>query len=251
MTYTVIEKHSNQYYLYEYRSQRINGKPRKIYVGYHGAIHLTTVQSVHLALQDPASDVSKLHRAYDTDQVIHVFDTETTGFSSRDQIWEYSALKIRIQKNDIEVMDEFYSRAYPDVEINPYAAEVTGMQRDYLRGYPPTREVYKIFRQWLGKDPMIAGQNIEFDIRMMNGSGRIRGYPMLTKQRSIDVLDIQKALHPDAKGFTLKDSMTREHISMTGDYHNAKADTMGTAQLLGKSAVKIDVIDRIKEKPMV
>lgn len=120
MTSLVVEQHGRGYYVYEYRSQRVDGKPRKFYVAYHGRLHLTTVESVKIALRDPESDVSKLHRAYDDQHVIHVFDTETTGFSQEDQIWEYSALKIRLLKNEIEILDEFYSRAYPDVEINSY-----------------------------------------------------------------------------------------------------------------------------------
>ena len=248
MSYFVVEKHGNQLYLYEYRSVRVNGQPKKVYVDYHGPVNETVTDRVHRDLADPETDISKLNDAFTHDRRITTFDLETTGLTNDDQIAEFSATKHRFRDGKLTEYASFYEGAWTDREFHPAATQATGKTRADYEGCRHTDEVNRDFRRLLGKCPKLAGFNLEFDTRMLNRAARGGGYPELTREKAIDAHDISRAIHPRARSHTLGSSLKRERITPEGKLHGARTDDRATARLIERYARKIDAISKIKPR---
>lgn len=245
MSYYVVEWHGHNPYLYQYRSEVRNGKRRKIFEKYLGRVHLDTHELVKHDLADPGTDVHRLHKFSHSGQAVYFFDTETTGFSNNDQVWEYTAIRGRFEgPSRVEVLGSFSERASVDVDFEPHASALSGMTREALVHHRHTLKVFRDFRHFLGKNPRMIGQNIEFDERMLNNMDQPAGYEPLRKDQSADLLDISKRLHPDAHGHKLEDQMKRARIRPNGAYHDARVDSEAVARLAEKYAASIDFLGK-------
>ena len=88
------------------------------------------------------------------------FDVETTGLSPmlRHRIIEIGAVKLE----DGTITTSFHSLIACDRPISKGAQRVHGITDDMLNGQPPPEQVFKDFREFIGKS-MLAAHNARFD----------------------------------------------------------------------------------------
>ena len=92
-----------------------------------------------------------------------IFDIETTGLdSSYDEIIEIGA--IRIENN--KVVSQFQSLVKPNIEIDDYITELTGITNDMLIDAPKIEDVLPQFMEFVGSEILI-GHNVNFDINFI------------------------------------------------------------------------------------
>lgn len=103
------------------------------------------------------------------------YDTETTGLTENSAMFQISGV-IEI---DGEVKEEFdiFCHPHEDADISEQALEVTGMSREELDGFQSPKKAYEelveIFSKYIDKFDredkfIIAGQNVKFDIDVLN-----------------------------------------------------------------------------------
>lgn len=96
---------------------------------------------------------------------IVVVDVETTGFSpSRDRIVEFAGIRMN---TDGSVVDEFVTLINPQRDVG--ATAVHGLSATLLSRAPVFSEVADAVEQFLSSGAAIAGHNIRFDLRMLDG----------------------------------------------------------------------------------
>lgn len=92
-----------------------------------------------------------------------VIDIETTGLSAiKNDIIEISALKIR---ND-EITEKFSSLINPQIHINSFISQLTGITDEMVEKAPLITEVLPLFTKFLADD-CILGHNVNFDIKFI------------------------------------------------------------------------------------
>jgi DNA polymerase-3 subunit epsilon len=103
------------------------------------------------------------------------YDTETTGLTENSAMFQISGV-IEI---DGEVKEEFdiFCQPHEGADISEQALEVTGMSSEQLESFPPPKKAYEelveIFSKYIDKFNkedkfIIAGQNVKFDIDVLN-----------------------------------------------------------------------------------
>ena len=103
------------------------------------------------------------------------YDTETTGLTENSAMFQISGV-IEI---DGEVKEEFdiFCHPHEGADISEQALEVTGMSREELDGFQSPKKAYEelveIFSKYIDKFDredkfIIAGQNVKFDIDVLN-----------------------------------------------------------------------------------
>ena len=103
------------------------------------------------------------------------YDTETTGLTENSAMFQISGV-IEI---DGEVMEEFdiFCHPHEGADISDQALEVTAMTREQLDSFPSPKKAYEeliaIFSKYIDKFDredkfIIAGQNVKFDIDVLN-----------------------------------------------------------------------------------
>ncbi len=94
-----------------------------------------------------------------------VFDTETTGGASWDEICQIAAAEYIC--GELTRTLALYVR--PTCRVNPWAEAVHGLSDEFLRehGISP-RVAMRQFFDFLGKDALLVAHNITFDLRMLD-----------------------------------------------------------------------------------
>lgn len=106
-------------------------------------------------------------------QTVVVFDTETTGFRASDDVVQFSGIKCRMANNKLTVLEgkdsilSIYIKARKPMPKD--ASAVNGITDELLakKGLD-NREAATLVYRFLHGHPII-GQNIPFDVRMVNG----------------------------------------------------------------------------------
>lgn len=170
-----------------------------------------------------------------------VFDTETSGFDTKkDKLLTIGA--VRVSNNQIDLADSFEVRILQqdiyDTEAIPIHGIVPNKEKGILKN-----EAIQQFINYLGSD-IIVGQNIAFDITMINQGLQ----PLLNEKLKNKYLDTAKlakrAEHLRSpqmmklSEFTLDALCKRYNIPMH-DRHNAAGDALLTAFLLLKIFTKL------------
>lgn len=103
------------------------------------------------------------------------FDTETTGLTENSAVFQISGV-IEIHGEVVEEFDIF-AKPHEGADISEQALEVTGVSREDLESYQDSSLAYKelvdIFAKYIDKFNkedkfVIAGQNVKFDIDVLN-----------------------------------------------------------------------------------
>jgi DNA polymerase-3 subunit epsilon len=131
-----------------------------------------------------------------------VIDLETTGLSpARDDIVELSAVRFK----DFEPSDTYSTLVYPENGINYQASLVNGITEDMVEDAPRIDDVAGEFLDFVLKDRIVVGQNIDFDLRFLRSNGIV-----ISRDRH----DIYDTMH-----------MARKHLC-GGEVNNHKLGTL-------------------------
>ena len=150
-------------------------------------------------------------------------DIETTGLSPMfDSIIELSAVRFRSGK-EVAAYNQLIN---PDVEIDSFITELTGITNEMLVGMPLIDDVLPDFLSFLGDD-VIVGHNVHFDINFIYDACVETGKPPL-KNNFIDTMRISRRLHKDWPDHKL-DTLLAELNLKSRSKHRAENDARLTA----------------------
>ena len=124
-----------------------------------------------------------------------VFDTETTGCTTYDEICQIGA---------VEYVNGKLSRTFaryicPTCEMNPFAEMVHGLSLDFLHehGLEP-EEAMRQFFEFVGDDVLLVAHNATFDMRMVRQECRKFGLAFAPQDvETCDTLALSRRLRPD------------------------------------------------------
>jgi len=170
-----------------------------------------------------------------------IFDTETSGFDiKKDKLLTIGA--VRVNNNQIDLADSFEVRILQQDIYNTEAIPIHGIVPNKEKGISKNEAVLQ-FIHYLGSD-IIVGQNIAFDIAMINQGLQ----PMLNEKLKNKYLDTAKlAIRAERlrsshminyAEFTL-DALCKRYKIPMHDRHNAAGDALLTAFLFLKLLTKL------------
>lgn len=124
-----------------------------------------------------------------------VFDTEDTGLSSHDEVFQFAGLLLN---RDLRIQRIFNFYCYTQVPITEKARQITGMTQTHLmelsNGLYFEDYFYKldIFRK---KSLVWIAYNTAFDTRMINGTLTRGGLPIYSFGNPINNLNVNSGIH--------------------------------------------------------
>ena len=124
-----------------------------------------------------------------------VFDTETTGCTSYDEICQIGA---------VEYVHGELSRTLalyicPTCEMNPFAEQIHGLSLEFLseNGLAPEVAMRQFF-EFVGDDVLLVAHNATFDMRMVHQECRKFGLAFVPQGlETCDTLALSRRLRPD------------------------------------------------------
>lgn len=155
-----------------------------------------------------------------------VFDTESTGLTSNDEVIQFSGLLLDDNLNLIRVVN-FYCDT--QVKIHPEASKVNGLTSDlvhklsggkFFEDYYCNEPIFKL------KDMCWVGYNIDFDTRMVNNTLRNNGLPVhnfgkrttsLDKKEGIYCYDVMQVFAAKRHSHKVKLSVAAQELKFTQD----------------------------------
>ena len=169
-------------------------------------------------------DIKKIDRVEKGKSIIDlldnyiIFDIETTGLdSSYDEIIEIGA--IRIENN--KVVSKFQSLVKPNIEIDDYISELTGITNDMVKDAPKIEDVLPQFMEFVGNEILI-GHNVNFDINFIYDNLYRNNYKVL-KNDFIDTMRLARKLLPELPHHRLIDLADYFNIDFSNN-HRALRD---------------------------
>lgn len=158
-------------------------------------------------------------------QRIIALDTETTGFSKKDKILEFSAAT----RDPSGQVLTYHTLINPHRSIGAYAQAVHGITQADVRHAPPMEELRSEIKAIISQASGVAGHNLPFDSRML-----AQGGIHIPEEKKICTLQLAKE---QGLGNRLSlDKLTSRlgiHIPPE-ERHHAAADTMATLRCYEK-----------------
>ena len=160
-----------------------------------------------------------------------VFDTETTGGSSWDEICQIAAAEYVGGARSRTLA--LYVR--PTCRVNPWAEAIHGLSDDFLRehGIAP-EEAMRQFFDFLGRDALLVAHNAAFDLRMLRMEcAKFDLCYVCDGIETCDTLALSRRLRPDLpdhKLATLVDALAVDGVNS----HDALDDALACAGVLFK-----------------
>ena len=153
-----------------------------------------------------------------------VIDIETTGLDPKvNKIIELAALKVR----NNQVVDKFNSLINPQVEINSFITELTGISQDMVKDAPILDEIIQEYLDFIGED-IIVGHNVNFDINFIYDNS-ITLLKKAVENNYIDTLRISR-LNTNVENHKLQTMAKYYNIDYT-NAHRALKDCYITKEL--------------------
>lgn len=157
-----------------------------------------------------------------------VFDTETTGFSPKnDRLVELGAVKFRNGK----ILEERTWLINPKRSIPFYVQKVHGITPEMVKDSPTFKQVYPEFEDFI-KGCVLMAHNAPFDLGFMRAE-ILRSGETLPPNLTIDSLRLFRNWYPNQKSYKLGD--LAEFMKVTGGtFHRAEADSLYVFLILDK-----------------
>jgi DNA polymerase III subunit epsilon len=174
-----------------------------------------------------------------------ILDIETTGGKYNEE----GITEIAIHKFDgHQVVDKFISLINPEKEIQPFVANLTGINSKMLRTAPKFHEVAKRIVE-ITEGSVLVAHNAQFDYRILRTEFRRLGYNF--ERKTLCTVDLSKNLLPDAESYSLGKLVRSLGIPMS-DRHRANGDAIATLKLfkllLSKDSSKTIIKDVVREE---
>jgi DNA polymerase-3 subunit epsilon len=143
-------------------------------------------------------------------------------------------------------VDQFVSLVNPEIPIQPFVANLTGINNAMLRSAPKFFEVAKRIIE-ITNDCVLVAHNASFDYRILRTEFRRLGYDF--NQKTLCTVELSKQLLPEQTSHSLGKLVRALGIPMA-DRHRASGDAMATVKLfqllLAKDIEKVIVTELIK-----
>lgn len=161
------------------------------------------------------------------DEEYIVFDLETTGFDPySNKIIEIGAVKI---KNG-NAIDEFSEFVNPEMPLSKFTSDFTKITDEMLKNVDTIDMVLPRFLEFCG-DATLVAHNAAFDIGFITRKAIQLGIKF--ENRSIDTLNLAKALLPKLKKYGLK-PLTKYFNVNLDNHHRAIDDSRATSIIFQK-----------------
>ena len=175
-----------------------------------------------------------------------ILDIETTGGKYNEE----GITEIAIYKFDgHEVIDQFISLVNPERPIQPFVANLTGINNQMLRNAPKFYEVAKRIVE-ITSECVVVAHNASFDYRILQTEFSRLGFDY--ERQSLCTVELSKKLIPDQESYSLGKLVRGLGIPMA-DRHRANGDAMATVKLfkllLAKDTQKHIVTDTVRNDP--
>ena len=175
-----------------------------------------------------------------------ILDIETTGGKYNEE----GITEIAIYKFDgLQVIDQFISLVNPERPIQPFVANLTGINNDMLRNAPKFYEVAKRIVE-ITEDCVVVAHNASFDYRILRTEFSRLGFDF--ERHSLCTVELSKKLIPDQKSYSLGKLVRGLGIPLS-DRHRANGDALATVKLfkllLTKDSEKSIITDTVRADP--
>ncbi len=158
-----------------------------------------------------------------TENTFVVFDIETTGTESTDEITEIGAVKIVNGK----VCESFQTLVKPNKEISQFITDLTGIDNEMVKDAPSIKDVIPDFFKFTFGS-ILVGQNIlDFDIKFIRRAAEPLDYRFDNK--IIDTLILAREVLPTLKNHKL--NTLADHFGVVFSHHRALSDSFATAEV--------------------
>ena len=157
---------------------------------------------------------------------IVVLDIETTGIKANtDKIIELYMLKVY----NNEVVDEYYSKFNPKIEIPLFISNLTGIYQWHVNSSPTIDQEIKNIKNFIG-DSVVIGHNLKFDLSFLNYDLINHGLKNITNE-NIDTLKLSRALLRNKVKNHKLSTLSRYFKTTNKNEHNSKADVLTTYEV--------------------
>ncbi len=155
-----------------------------------------------------------------------VFDFETTGMSPQQgaRVIEIGAVRFTSGR----ITDQFESLINPQISLDPFIVDLTGISDEMLADAPETRQTMHDFHSFIGSSPLVA-HNASFDKRFLEVEFERYGLPV-PKQIGCSMLAARR-IFPDAPNHKLATLISYLELPTARRFHRALADASMTAVL--------------------
>ncbi|WP_339609147.1 exonuclease domain-containing protein [uncultured Planktosalinus sp.] len=175
-----------------------------------------------------------------------ILDIETTGGKYNEE----GITEIAIYKFDgHKIIDQFISLVNPEIPIQPFVVNLTGINNEMLRQAPKFYEVAKRIVE-ITEETIIVAHNAKFDYRILQTEFNRLGYEF--NRETLCTVELSKKLLPDVKSYSLGKLVRELGIPMS-DRHRASGDAKATVTLfkllLSKDSKKEIVSKSIRLEP--
>lgn len=153
-----------------------------------------------------------------------ILDIETTGGAYNEE----GITEIAIYKYDgHEIVDQFISLVNPEIPIQPFVVNLTGINNEMLKNAPKFFEVAKRIIE-ITEGCVIVAHNTVFDYRILRTEFRRLGYTFEAK--TLCTVELAKVLMPEQPSYSLGKLVRSLGIPMA-DRHRASGDALATVKL--------------------
>ena len=153
-----------------------------------------------------------------------VIDIETTGGNYNEE----GITEIAIHKFDgIGVVDSFISLVNPEKEIQPFVAQLTGINQKMLKNAPKFYEVAKRIIEIID-DTVLVAHNASFDYRVLRNQFEELGYDLDIP--CLCTVELSKKLLPEMASYSLG-KLCRSLGIPVSDRHRANGDALAALKL--------------------
>ena len=160
-----------------------------------------------------------------------ILDLETTGGKFNEE----GITEIAIYKFDgINIVDQFISLLNPEISIQPYVKQLTGINNKMLLKAPKFYEVYKRVLE-ITDNTILVAHNASFDYRMLKIEFDRLGYNYKIPQ--LCTVNLSKKLIPAMDSYKLGNLVKSLGISIS-NRHRASGDALATVELFKILLVK-------------
>ncbi|MEM1002795.1 MAG: exonuclease domain-containing protein [Bacteroidota bacterium] len=145
-----------------------------------------------------------------------------------------------------DITDQFISLVNPEREIQPFVANLTGINSKMLRNAPRFYELAKRIVE-ITEDCIIVAHNADFDYRILRTEFRRLGYGY--KRKTLCTVELAQSLIPNMESYSLG-KLSRALGIAVSDRHRASGDAQATLKLfkilLHKDLDKVIITSAVK-----
>ena len=155
-----------------------------------------------------------------------VFDTETTGVGTSDEVCQIAAIQF-VRGVRVRSLNEYLRISFP---MPDYAESIHGISDEFLaeHGIEPLEGLNKFFELAKG-DALLVAHNAKFDIRMIGGTCAKNGMEGLPEDVFVcDTWHLAKKVAPGFDNYQLATLIDKFHVDAVNS-HDAMDDVLGCA----------------------